>query len=54
MTLVKSISKLEDSRMADRKCVNASNPYHVCTENCIRKSKEIRHEKESKSGTIHF
>ncbi|KAG6513627.1 hypothetical protein ZIOFF_023959 [Zingiber officinale] len=52
MTSVKSISKLEDNRMVDRKCVNASNPYHVCTEYCIKKSKEIRHEKESKSVVV--
>lgn len=35
--------KVDNDKMVDPRCVNASNPYHVCAEYCSRKRNKIEH-----------
>ncbi|XP_072967574.1 uncharacterized protein [Typha angustifolia] len=35
--------KIGENRTVDPRCKKASNPYHVCTENCLNRSSQMEH-----------
>ena len=44
--------RMENNRMVDPRCVNASNPYHVCAEYCFQKMKEMKQTEGGKAGVL--